>query len=166
MSAKQFFGVLVAFIIGAMYFGTHGDNKQASTPVAAAAQPPATAKKEEPPPPPPTPRIGEDVSEEFFKYIHHEVLFECQQLIKTLVKYDIRSPGIFSGTNDSRSMFFLLRFDRWSRYVASNGTIKLYGDAAEAQNGFGNWIPVNYSCTVDITNKTIVDGRLDNGRLP
>jgi hypothetical protein len=113
--------------------------------------------------PPPTPAIGEDVSEEYFKYILREVHFDCQEQIKRLVKYDIRAPGVLWGTNQGDSVF--LRFTRWSARVASDGTIRLYGDNAEAQNGFGNWVRINYSCTVNVATKSVRRATLDQGRL-
>ncbi|OKO70036.1 hypothetical protein AC630_35655 [Bradyrhizobium sp. AS23.2] len=91
--------------------------------------------------------------------------FECQQQIKRLVRNDMRSPGVFSGTNSMDSVFFLLRFDRWSKRVANDGTIRMRGDQAEAQNGLGNWMRVTYSCTVNIDTKTVTNASLDNGRL-
>ena len=60
---------------------------------------------------------------------------------------------------------FLLRFTRWSKSVANDGTITMRGDQAEAQNGLGNWMRVTYSCTVNIDTKTVTDASLDNGRL-
>jgi hypothetical protein len=62
-------------------------------------------------------------------------------------------------------MFFLLRFDRWSKLVGNDNTIRIAGDAAEAQNGLGNWVRANYSCTVNIDTKTVMDVTLNDGRL-
>jgi hypothetical protein len=77
----------------------------------------------------------------------------------------MRSPGVFYGTTTMDSMTFLLRFDRWSKVVRSDGTIRIAGDQAEAQNGLGNWVRANYSCTVNINTKTVTDAGLGNGRL-
>jgi hypothetical protein len=126
--------------------------------------PSATAAKAEPPPPPPTPDPVQEVTEEYFRHLNHDdVHFECDQAIKRLVKYDIRSPGVLYGTNTG--MWAFLRFDRWSKRVANDNTIKIYGDEAEAQNGFGNWVRINYSCTIDLGTKKVLRATLDNGRL-
>jgi hypothetical protein len=47
----------------------------------------------------------------------------------------------------------------------SMAPIPVAGDDAEAQNGFGNWIRVNYSCTVNATSKRIMNATLNNGKL-
>jgi hypothetical protein len=141
----------------------------ATTTVSIAADPgpaPASTSKPNEKAPPPTPKPGEEVSEEFFNYIHSETAFRCQQAVKRLVKYDIRSPGIMWGTNSGDSLMFLLSMSRWSKYVASDNTIFLRGDKAEAQNAFGNWIRANYSCTIDLASKAVKDATLNEGRLP
>jgi hypothetical protein len=116
--------------------------------------------------PPPTPKPSEVVSEEFFNYIYPETAFYCGQAVKRLVKYDIRSPGVMWGTNSGDSPLFLLRMSRWSTRVAPDNTILLAGDEAEAQNGFGNWMRVNYTCTIDPASKTVKRATLNEGRLP
>ena len=116
-------------------------------------------------PEPTRPMLGQEVSEEYFDWIDHEMVFKCEQQIKRLVRYDMRTPGIFSGTNSMDEQFFLLRFDQWSERVASDGTITMFGDEAEAQNGFGNWIKAHYSCTVNINTATVTDASIGNGRL-
>ena len=136
-------------------------NPSPETATAASAPPPVAEKKE--PLPPPTPAIGEDVSEAYFNYIDREIGFDCGQQIKRLVKYDIRSAGVLWGTNSGD--WALLRFTRWSSRVASDGTIRLVGDEAEAQNGFGNWMRINYSCTVEVATKTVKRVTLNPGRL-
>jgi hypothetical protein len=116
--------------------------------------------------PPPTPRRGEGVTEEFFNYIYPQTAFECAQAVMRFVKYDIRSPGVLWGHNSGNSPLFLLRMSRWSKQVASDNTILLAGDEAEAQNGFGNWMRVSYTCTVDLTNNTVKRATISDGRLP
>jgi hypothetical protein len=115
--------------------------------------------------PPPAPRPGEAVSKEFFEYIYPEMAFECGQEIKRFVKYDIRSPGLMWGHNSGSDPMFLLRMSRWSTRVAPDNTILLAGDDAEAQNGFGNWMRVNYTCTVDLASKTVKRATMSEGRL-
>jgi hypothetical protein len=140
-----------------------GGNKSASDVPSARATDSSQADKEKPEPA--RPAAGQEVSEEYFNWINSKMGFACQQQIKRLVRNDMRSPGVFSGTNSMDSTFFLLRFDRWSKRVANDGTIRMRGDQAEAQNGLGNWMRVTYSCTVDIDTKTVTDASLDNGRL-
>jgi hypothetical protein len=160
----------ILFLIGVVgYFSNKGDKEATaaapkSAPVALAAVE-EPKKQEEPKPPPPTPRAGEAVGEEFFNYIHPETAYVCAEAVKRIVKYNIRSPGALWGTNDGDSAFFLLRMSRWSKKVAADGTILLAGDEAEAQNGFGNWAKINYTCTIDPVSKTAKRATLDQGRL-
>lgn len=149
-------GFLLLIAAGVIAYGALSPKTQSS----GTSSQPAAERKE----PPPTPAIGEDVSEAYFDYIKREVSFDCGQQIKQLVKYDIRSPGALWGTHSGD--WALLRLTRWSSRVASDGTIRLHGDDAEAQNGFGNWMRVNYSCTVEVATKTIKGVTLDSGRLP
>ena len=155
---KAAIGIIVLLGIG--YAVTHNtDDKN----VANASD--TTAAKAEEKPEPTRPAVGQEVSEEYFDWINSKMQFECQQRIKQIVHYDMRTPGIFSGTNSTDSVFFLLRFSRWSKFVADDNTIRIRGDEAEAQNGFGAWMRVNYSCTVNINTKTMVDVSLNDGRL-
>jgi hypothetical protein len=124
-----------------------------------------SSKTEQEKPEPTRPAAGQEVSQEYFDWISRKMSFECQQQIKRVVRNDMRTPGVFSGKNSMDSVFFLLRFDRWSQRVASDGTIRMRGDQAEAQNGLGNWMRVTYSCTVNIGTKTVTDASLDNGRF-
>jgi hypothetical protein len=157
------FLILIAIIGALAANGSHNDKTTAATP--AAAQTAATAEKKEEPPPP-TPRPGEDfVNSKFFSYLKSKAGFNCQQAIKRLVKYDIRSPGVFSGTNSGDSVFFLLRFEYGSKVVASDNTVIIAGESAEVQNGFGNWVRANYSCTVNVENFEVTFPTLDTGKL-
>ena len=74
-------------------------------------------------------------------------------------------PWDSDGTSSSRDMTFLLRMSRWSGKVSPNNTILIAGDEAEAQNGLGNWLRVNYTCTVDLSNNTVKHATLNQGRL-
>jgi hypothetical protein len=108
--------------------------------------------------------LNTNISEDLFKAVENEVGSACGRKIKNLVTYDIRSPGTFYGTNSGNSA--LLRFTRWQVRVSQTGTITIRGDDAEAQNGFGTWLKVNYSCEVDLASKKIVNVSIDPGRLP
>lgn len=157
----------IVIVLFAIFGGKHEPTANSSSHVVDA--PPTRAadspKTETEKPEPVRPTAGQEVSEEYFDWINRKMGFKCQHQIKGLVRNDMRSPGVFSGTNSMDSVFFLLRFDRWSKRVANDGTIRMRGDQAEAQNGLGNWMRVTYSCTVNIDTKTVTDVSLDNGRL-
>ncbi len=57
------------------------------------------------------------------------------------------------------------RFDRWNKYQRNDGLIVLAGDEAEAQNGFGNWLRANYSCTFNADTGKVVNVTLEAGKL-
>jgi hypothetical protein len=106
---------------------------------------------------------GEKTPDELFIAVNREVGIDCAKNIRKLVRYDIRSPGIVYGKNSGEAA--ILRFTKFSARVSEKGTISLYGDDAEAQNGFGNWLRVNYSCEINLANKHIVDVKMDFGML-
>jgi hypothetical protein len=160
----KFLGIPVAIVIG-LGILSGGGSPPSPSPSAAPAPAVDAPKTETEKPEPARPAPGQEVSEEYFKWIEGKMGFECQQQIKRLVRNDMRSPGLFSGTNSMDSVFFVLQFNRWSKRVANDGTIKMRGDQAEAQNGLGNWMRANYSCTVNIDTKTVTDASIDNGRL-
>jgi hypothetical protein len=108
--------------------------------------------------------LNANISEDLFRAVKTEVGNECGRRIRNLVKYDIRSPGVFYGTNNGDSA--LLRFTQWGMKVSKTGTMTIWGDDAEAQNGFGVWLKVNYSCEVDLRSKKVVNVTMDDGRLP
>jgi hypothetical protein len=108
--------------------------------------------------------LNVNISEDLFRAVKNESSYECGRRIRNLVKYDIRSPGVLYGTNNGDSA--LLRFTQWGVKVSKTGTMTIWGDEAEAQNGFGVWLKVNYSCEVDLASKKIVNVTMDNGRLP
>ena len=108
--------------------------------------------------------LNANISEDLFRAVKTEAGYECGRRIRNLVKYDIRSPGVLYGTNTGDSA--LLRFTQWGVKVSKTGTMIIWGDDAEAQNGFGVWLKVNYSCEVDLTSKKIVNVTMDQGRLP
>jgi hypothetical protein len=122
-------------------------------------------KEEKPAAPPPTPKPGEEVSQAFFEHISGEMAYDCQQAIKRFIKYDIRAPGLMWGHNSGSDAMFLLRMSRWSQKVAADNTITIAGDEGEAQNGMGNWVRINYTCTVNLNNKTVKRAAFNQGRL-
>jgi hypothetical protein len=159
------------FVVGMLgYLSNKDTDKTAAAtqdkPAAVAAAKEEPKKEEEKKPPPPVPYAGQEVSKEFFDYIYPEMAYGCVEAIKRFVKYDIRSPGALYGTNNGDSAFFLLRMSRVSKRVANDGSITMAGDEAEAQNGFGNWKRISYTCTVDPVNKLVKHATLSDGRLP
>jgi hypothetical protein len=119
----------------------------------------------QPPQLPPTPKIGEDVGQEYFRYIERKMSYECGKELYRLIKYEIRAPGIFWGKNSGQNAAFLLSYTRFSSRVAEDGTIRLLGDEAEAKNGLGNWMPIKYSCTVDVASQSVRNATIEAGKL-
>jgi hypothetical protein len=113
---------------------------------------------------PPIPGVGEEVSEKVFDYIEKKVYFDCHRRIHQLIKYDIRAPGAVWGNTQGNQA--ILRFKRWSKRVAPDGTIRMSGDDAEAQNKMGDWVRINYSCTVNVATNSVQDVAVDLGKLP
>jgi hypothetical protein len=99
------------------------------------------------------------------RHISGEMAYDCQQAIKRFIKYDIRAPGLMWGHNSGSDAMFLLRMSRWSQKVAADNTITIAGDEGEAQNGMGNWVRINYTCTVNLNNKTVKRAAFNQGRL-
>ena len=119
----------------------------------------ADGKKE---PPPPTPKIGEEVTVEFFKYLKSEVNYDCTKEILQNVQYDIRAPGILYGTNHGSSVF--LRFDHVSVKVNREGNIAIGGDSAEIQTNSGGWVHAKYLCFVNVNTKQVIEATIGSGR--
>jgi hypothetical protein len=84
------------------------------------------------------------------------VAYTCGTAVEKSAKYDLRwklsSPSKrFPYTMGGRDMV---------------NRITLVGDEAEAQNGFGGWVRVNYSCTFDWQSDKVVATTIEAGRLP
>jgi hypothetical protein len=111
------------------------------------------------PPPPPvvTPAAGEKVSEAYYQNVVRDALSPCSRAIEKSAKYDLRW---------SSSFLVMLRFSHYSTYRQRDGTLILSGDDAEAQNGFGNWVRIHYSCSFDPETKTVSNVTMDSGKLP
>lgn len=80
----------------------------------------------------------------------------CKDPIERLAKHSVKWTD---GTFDMKFSRF-----RWSD--EKNGVITFIGDKAEFQNGFGAFTPVIYECDLAADNKTVLDVRVDEGRLP
>ena len=83
------------------------------------------------------PRIGAEVSEKYFEAVRGKTWTHCKRAIENLAKYDLRWTD------------WGIPFDRWNATHREDGLLRLIGDGAEAQNGYGGWVRVNYICTVD-----------------
>jgi len=107
-----------------------------------------------PKPIPAKPTAGQEVSEEYVNYVirEREGGWNCKQAVEKSAKYDIKWKSWGYG------------FDYWNKYARNDGYLRISGDDAEAQNGFGNWVRANYSCTYDPENKTVINVTLDAGK--
>lgn len=61
---------------------------------------------------------------------------------------------------------FETKFSRFRWKDKANGIITYIGDKAEFQNGFGAFTPVIYECDLGTDQKTVLDVRVTEGRLP
>lgn len=80
----------------------------------------------------------------------------CQDDIERLATHSVRWTD---GTFETKFSRF-----RWADEKA--GVITYIGDKAEFQNGFGAYTPVTYECDLSPDNKTVLDVRAREGRLP
>lgn len=80
----------------------------------------------------------------------------CKRPVEMLAQYSVRwTDGMLD-----------LKFDRFRWKDKDAGIITYIGDKAEFQNGFGAYMPVIYECDLDKSNKTVLDVRIREGRLP
>jgi hypothetical protein len=104
----------------------------------------------------PFPGPGEEVTDKFATKLQNNVTGQCQFAVK-------------ESANNLRWTYgwLTLAFPRVDKRVAPDNTVTLYGDEAEAQNRLGNWVRVNYSCTVSLEDlkagRTRAEGR--DGRV-
>lgn len=80
----------------------------------------------------------------------------CKKAIESLAEHSVKWTD---GTFEMKFSKF-----RWKNKPA--GVITFIGDKAEFQNGFGAFTPVIYECDMMADNKSIVDARVTEGRLP
>ncbi|WP_243671887.1 zinc ribbon domain-containing protein [Paraburkholderia kirstenboschensis] len=79
----------------------------------------------------------------------------CPRQIEQMAKHSVKwTDGTFE-----------MKFSRF-RWANQNGEITYIGDKAEFQNGFGAFTPVIYQCDMAADNKTVLDVRVVEGRLP
>lgn len=80
----------------------------------------------------------------------------CKNPIERLAAHNVRwTDGTFE-----------LKFSRFRWADSKAQTITYIGDKAEFQNGFGAYTPVVYECDLAPDNKTVLDVRVSEGRLP
>ncbi|WP_186095667.1 zinc-ribbon domain-containing protein [Burkholderia gladioli] len=80
----------------------------------------------------------------------------CADQVAKLAKYDVKwTDGTFE-----------LKFRRFRWADQAAGVITYIGDKAMFQNGFGAYTPVVYECDLAPDNKTVLDVRVREGRLP
>jgi hypothetical protein len=102
------------------------------------------------------PAAGAEVPETYFNKVERDAFVPCTAAIENMATYDIRWT----------SGFLSPRFSRWNKYQRDDGTLQLTGDAAEMQNGFGNWLRVTYRCVFDPKEQKVVNVTIDRGKLP
>ncbi|WP_186251689.1 zinc ribbon domain-containing protein [Burkholderia gladioli] len=80
----------------------------------------------------------------------------CKDPVTKLAKYDVKWTD----------RTFELKFSRFRWADQAAGVITYVGDKALFQNGFGAYTPVIYECDLAADNKTVLDVRVKEGRLP
>jgi hypothetical protein len=101
------------------------------------------------------PDVGAEVPEAYFNHVFADASWPCRKAVENAAKYDLRwTDGWLSPA-----------FSRWNKYMRADGLMFFYGDRAEAQNGFGAWLRVNYVCRYDPATKRVVGASFEQGRL-
>jgi hypothetical protein len=80
----------------------------------------------------------------------------CKDEVEKLAKHSVRWTD---GTFETKFSHF-----RWRNKARQQVTY--IGNKAEFQNGFGAYTPVVYECDLDEDNKTVLDVRVREGRMP
>lgn len=80
----------------------------------------------------------------------------CPAFVEKLARFSARwtDTGLFEP-----------KFSRFRWLDESAGTLTYVGDKVEFQNAFGAWQPILYECDYDPRTKTILDVRIQPGRL-
>lgn len=87
---------------------------------------------------------------------HIEATFACRKFVENLAENDYQWVDGWSESKFSHLRFKNLKHD----------TITYSGDKIQFQNGIGNWIRHTYECDYNIDDKSVVDVRARQGRLP
>lgn len=80
----------------------------------------------------------------------------CQKPIEMLAQHSVKWTD---GTFD-------MKFSQFRWHDKGKGEITYIGNKAEFQNGFGAFNPVIYECDLASDSKTVMDARVQEGRLP
>lgn len=80
----------------------------------------------------------------------------CKRAVENMAKHNVK------WTDET----FEQKFSRFRWKNMGTGEITYIGDRAEFQNGFGAYTPVIYECDMAQDNKTVLDVRVSEGRLP
>jgi hypothetical protein len=101
------------------------------------------------------PAFGSKEHLEVHQKMRSEARALCAEAIEKKAGYGLRWTGLLnlSAPYFNGGYFF-------------NGHYELRGDNAEAQNAFGNWVPVWFTCEWDTENKRVVDVTLERGKQP
>jgi hypothetical protein len=122
-SSIIFVGLLLAlpvfFVSAIALFGIWGQDGQAKEDAAIAAR-----------------KAEEDKSPLGYAKNHHNPVYECQRAIEKLAKFDFKWKD--SLTNPA--------FVTYTWIANDSKVIEMYGDQAQAQNGFGAYKNIQYSC--------------------
>jgi hypothetical protein len=104
------------------------------------------------------PTVGEQMTDDYVKYVKTDLNGEsnCKSAVADMAKYDLRWTNSWGSSP----------FGYYNRYALPDGYVRLVGDEAEAQNGFGGWVRVNYTCLYDPATQTVKNVAMNNGRLP
>ena len=102
------------------------------------------------------PAVGAQITDRYLEYVKtdRKGVQNCKNAVADMAKYDIKWTSW--GTN----------FNYHNRYARADGYVLLVGDNAEAQNGFGGWVRVNYECLYDPNAQRVVRTTMNKGRLP
>ncbi|HSH98414.1 MAG TPA: zinc-ribbon domain-containing protein [Methyloradius sp.] len=80
----------------------------------------------------------------------------CERAVERLAAHSVKwTDGTFEQ-----------KFSRFRWKDQASGVITYVGDKAEFQNGFGAFTPMIYECDLANDNKTVLDTRATEGRLP
>ena len=81
----------------------------------------------------------------------------CKKEIEKFAKYSVKWTD---------TSLFDEKFSRYGWKDQPTGIITYIGDKVEFQNGFGAFTPMTYECDLMPDNKTVLDARVYEGRLP
>lgn len=79
--------------------------------------------------------------------------YDCKRQVERFAKYSVKW---IDKTFDAK-------YFRWADKAA--GTVTLIGDSVQFQNGFGAYLPVTYECDLSADGKTVLEVRVNEGRL-